>query len=142
MADEIKFASTTVHVDNELVAKITAFNRNVSVKEEDVTGSADIVSGTDVLQEQYVSISVGETATVEGIAIESADTGRDDGQSDLKTAAEEGQSVVLKHTRPTGYGSSLTGFFTSYEETGDKSGVYKFKATFRINSKTAITPAS
>jgi hypothetical protein len=140
--DEIKFGGTSVTIDSEVVAKITAFNKNVSVSEEDVTGSEDILPGTDVLHSQFVSIAISETAAVEGIAIESAVSGPDDGQSELKNAAETGKIVTMRHVRNTGYGHSLAGFFTSYEETADVSGVYKFKGTFRVNTKNSIVPGS
>jgi hypothetical protein len=85
---------------------------------------------------------VSKTCEIEGIVIESESTGRDYGQSALKTASESGQSVVIKETRNTGFGNASTGFFTAYEESASTSEVYKFKGTFRINSVEAITPGS
>ncbi len=142
MMDEVKFASTVVVVDSELVAKVTAFNKNTSISEEDVTAAENVIPGTDVLHSEFVSIMVSETANVEGIVIEKASTGMDDGQSELKNAADTGKTVTMRQTRNTGYGYNLTGFFTSYEESADVSGVYKFKSTFRINTKTEIVPGS
>lgn len=141
MAGEIKFAGTVIEIDDEVVAKITSFERSVSVSEEDVTGSEDVVVGTDVLHQQFVAVAVGETATVEGIAIED-EAGPDSGQSALAEAAENGEIVTLSHTRNTGYGKKLVGFFTSYSESGSTSGVYRFSGTFRVNSKTEIVPGS
>lgn len=140
--NEVKFAGTVIAVDNEIVSKITAFNRKISVSEEKITGSEDIVVGTDVLHEKFTAIAVDETADIEGITIESAASGPDDGQSELKDAVEQGKIITLKSTRNTGYGYNLSGFFTSYEESADTSGVYTFKGTFRVNSKTEITPGS
>lgn len=142
MANEVKFARTQLRVDNEVVAKVTSFTKAAEISEEDVTGSEDYIAGTDVLHQQFVSIAVGETAEIEGIAIESAASGLDDGQSELRDAAESGQIVTLRQVRATGYGYNMTGFFTSYEESGSTSEVYKFKGSFRINSKTEITPGS
>ena len=142
MANEVKFAGTIIEVDDEVVAKVTAFSRNISVSEVEVTGAEDVIPGTDVLQQQFVAIAVGETASIEGIAIESQATGADTGQSELKDAAESGTVVELKHTRNTGYGLKLTGFFTSYSETGSTTDVYKFSGAFRVNSKEEITPTS
>lgn len=139
---EVKFAKTQIEIDNEVVAKIMSFTRSVEISEEDVTGSEDYIAGTDVLHQQFVSIAVGETAEIEGIAIESADVGLDDGQSELKEAAESGKTVEIRQTRATGFGHLMSGFFTSYEESGSTSEVYKFKGSFRINSKTEITPGS
>ena len=138
MANEVKFAGTVIEIDEVVVAKITSFAKAVAISEADVTGSEDVIAGTDVLQQQFVSIGVGETANLEGIVIESATTGPDVGQSDLRDAAESGQNVVLKNTRNTGYGTALTGFFTSYSENGSTSGVYRFSGAFRVNSKVAI----
>lgn len=142
MENEVKFAKTEIQVDSEIVAKITKFSRSVEISEEDVTGSEDYIAGTDVLHQQFVSIAVGETAEVEGIAIESATTGLNDGQSELKEAAETGKIVTMRHTRATGYGYNMVGFFTNYEESGSTSETYKFKGSFRINSKTEIIPGS
>ncbi len=141
MFAEVKFAGTIIEVEDEVVAKVTSFTRSLSISEEDVTGAEDVIAGTDVLQQQFVSIAVGETASVEGVAIEDAG-GPDAGQSELKDAAEVGATVVLKQTRNTGYGKALTGFFTSYEETGSTSGVYRFSGTFRVNEKVDVVPGS
>jgi len=140
--NEVKFANTVIQVQSETVAKVTSFKRSVEIDEEDTTGSEDYIVGTDVLHKQFVSIAVGETADVEGIAIESTLTGLDDGQSELRDAAERGETVSMKYTRYTGYGYTFTGFFTKYEESGSTTEVYKYKGTFRINSKVEITPAS
>jgi hypothetical protein len=138
----VKFAGTTITVDGELVAKITKFGDSTSISEEDVTGSEDYIPGTNVLRNQFTPISVDETVDIEGIAIETNDDGPDIGQSDLKDAAKTGQQVVIRHVKHTGYGSSFTGFFTSYEEEGDKGQTYKFKGSFRANQVSEITPGS
>lgn len=140
--DEIKFGGTVVIIDNEIVAKITAFNKNTAVKEENITGSEDIIAGTNVLHDVFTPVSIGETATVEGVAIESSNYGPDDGQSELKDAVDNGIIITMRQTRNTGYGYLMTGFFTSYDEGADTSGVYKFKATFRVNTKQEIVPGS
>jgi len=138
----IKFANTVVEVESQVVANVTAFNRNISVSEENITGSEDVVVGQDVLQSEFASIAVEETATIEGVAIEDSGTGLDVGQSELRDAAETGATVTVTHTRSTGYGWSLSGFFTAYAETGSTAGVYRFSGTFRVNSKTEIVPGS
>jgi len=138
----VKFAGTIIELENEVVAKVTSFNRSVSISEEEVTGAEDVIPGTDVLQQQFVSTSVGETASVEGIAIEDELSGLDEGQSQLRDAAESGAIVTIKHIRNTGYGYLMTGFFTSYEESGEAGGVYKFSGSFRVNNKAEIVPGS
>jgi len=140
--NEVKFAGTVVEVDNEVVAKITKFNRAVSISEENITGSEDYIPGTDVLHEKFTAIAVSETASVEGITIENETNGLDDGQSELKDAAESGKIVTMKSTKNNGYGWLLSGFFTAYDEDGDTTKVFRFKASFRVNSKTEITPGS
>ena len=142
MSDEIKFAETVVEVESEVVAKITSFNRSVSISEEDVTGAEDVIAGSDILQSKFVSIAKGETAAVAGIAVESAVDGMDDGQSELRDSAEAGEIITMTHTKANGYGRTLTGFFTSYEETGSVGSVYKFSGNFRVNTNVPITPAS
>lgn len=139
---EVKFAGTTVLVDGLVLAKVTAFNNDTSISEEDVTAAENIIPGTDVLHGEFTPIAVNETAAIEGITIETSIAGRDIGQSELKDAAEKGKIITIRRVRNTGYGEILNGFFTAYNETGDVSGVYKFKSTFRVNSKTEIVPGS
>jgi len=140
--NEVKFAGTIVEVNNEVVAKVKVFNKNTAVSEEDITGSEDYIPGTDVLYSQFTSIAVSETASIEGIAIQTRTTGLDDGQSELKDYATTGQPVALRQIRNNGHGYLLNGFFTSYEENGDVSGVYKYKGTYRVISKQEIVPGS
>ncbi|HQD87002.1 MAG TPA: hypothetical protein PK822_08870 [Bacillota bacterium] len=136
-AEGLKFAGTTVEIDTTPVAKVTAFNRALTIGEAEVTGSEDLVEGGDIVAQKFVSTQVGETATVEGIALPG-----DAGQSELYEAASTGATVALKHTRPDGSGVTLTGFFTAYNENGGLSGgVYTWSGTFRVNGKTPIVPA-
>lgn len=139
---EIKFARTVVEIDGEVVAKVTSWTNTAETAEEDITGAEDYIAGTNVLGEQYASISVGKTAEMEGIAIEDANTGLDDGQSALKEAGTTGATVTVRKTNHNGFGYLYTGFFTSYEETGSTSEVYKWSGSYRINSEAAITPGS
>lgn len=140
--DEVKFGGTYVYVDDEVVSKITSFATKDSIAEEEITGSEDIVAGTNILHQKFTATKIGKTADIEGISIENADDGPDDGQSELKDAKDTGKIITLKCIKNTGYGWSLSGFFTSYEESGDTSGVYTWKAGFRINQKTEIVPGS
>lgn len=142
VAGEVKFAGTSIMVDSEVVAKVTSWKKDVSVDEEDITGSEDYIAGTDVLHKEHTPISVGETAEVEGISIETRASGLDDGQSELKDAATTGKIVTVRHEKNNGYGDLCTGFFTSYSENASTTETYKFKGTFRVNSVVAITPGS
>jgi len=139
---EVKFGNTVVEIDDVVIAKITSWTASSEISEEDVTGSEDVVAGSNVLSQVYTPIAVSKTCEVEGIVIESESVGRDYGQSALKTAADSGKMVTVKETRNTGHGNASTGFFTSYEESASTSEVYKFKGTFRVNETTPITPGS
>src|SRR5690625_355116 len=130
----LRFAGTRIKVNDEVVAKVTNFSSESEIEEEDVTGSEDIKEGSLVLQEKYIPVSVGETLSLEGIAI-----AKDEGQSELKTAAKSGQIVELEHTTHDGTGTEYEGFFTSYEEEGDVSdGVYTWSGEFRVNDSELI----
>jgi hypothetical protein len=139
---EVKFGNTVIEIDDVVVAKITSYNASSEISEEDITGSEDVVPGTNVLSQQFTPIAIAKTCEVEGIVIESGVTGRDYGQSALKTAADSGKVVTVKETRNTGFGAASVGFFTAYEENASTSEVYKFKGTFRVNSVTTIQPGS
>ncbi len=138
---EVKFAGSIIEIASEVVAKITSVTRNISVTEEDTTGAENTFAGSDVLEQQFVSIAAGQTLNLEGITMEDAG-GLDDGQSELRDAAEQGENVTVRHTRNTGHGKELTGFFTAYSETGSTTAVYRFTGTFRVNTVTEITPGS
>ncbi|KQL57405.1 MULTISPECIES: hypothetical protein [Bacillaceae] len=135
---EKKFAGTRVEVNEQVVAKLTSFTHSLEVEEADVTGLGDTVDGGGVFRQKFIAASVGETVSMEGIALLD-----DDGQSELKRVSELGQEAVIKHTDSTGSGYALTGFFTTYEEEGSVSeGVYTFSGEFRVNTKEAITEES
>lgn len=130
MTEEIKFGGTVVKVGTpaETVAKITSFEHSIEVSEDEITGSEDI-NDEDVLEQTFAAIAVSRTASLEGIALST-----DAGQSALAAAAEAGEEVVLVHERPDGTDRSLTGYFTSYNETGSMTEVYKFSGDFRVNA--------
>lgn len=131
---EIKFACTEIMINSEIVAKVTSFRRSLSIDEEDITGAEDAMAGCEILHKEFAAVAIDETASIEGIAI-SADTG----QSELADAAEAGETVTLTHTKPDGTGWVMSGYFTSYEETGSTSSIYRFSADFRVNSKEAVS---
>lgn len=128
------FANTTIEIDNKLVAKITSYSRGVETGEENTSGSENYNIESYALKDLFSSLTVGETLDLEGIAIEVTSIG----QSDLKDAASMGQSVNLIIINDYGTGYIFDGFFTSYEENGSTSEVYKFKGSFRINSKSDV----
>lgn len=131
---EKKFAGTRVEVNGQIVAKLTSFTHSLEVEEADVTGLGDTVEGGGVFRQKFIAASVGETVSMEGIALL-----EDDGQSELKRVSELGQEAVIKHTDASGSGYALTGFFTTYEEEGSVSeGIYTFSGEFRVNTKLMI----
>jgi len=133
---ERRFAGTVIKVNDKVLAKVTSFSRSKDFNEADVTGAEDLTEGGQILQQKFISVSVGETVTLEGIAIS-----EDEGQSELADVADRGVEAVLEQTGPDGYGYKMTGYFTSYEESGSISeGVYTFSATFRVNEKEALEP--
>lgn len=131
---ERRFAGTVIEIDDVVVAKVTSFQRTLDIQETETTGSEDTVDGGNILRQQFIAVAVGETIALEGIAIEA-----DAGQSALATAAETGDTVVIRQTEASGDGYEMTGHFTRYEESGGVSeGIYTWSGDFRVNSKTAI----
>lgn len=133
-----KFAGLVVKVDDVVIAKITGLTSpNLNISTADITGSEDVASGGDILQQQLASIMVGETANIEGVVIIG-----DSGQSDLYSAAKTGATVELEWTGASGNGATLEGIVTSYSETRGSGDVAKFSGAFHVNENTAIAAGS
>ena len=125
-----RFAGTTVKIDSVTVAKITSWGRDSSTAETDVTGSEDVVAGTEILQTKMEPTGISTTINFAGIEVIG-----DTGQSDVETAFGEGTEVVITQLYNDGTGKDYTGFLTSYNQSGSVGdAVYKFTATFRVNS--------
>ena len=134
MAQALRFAGTRIKVNDEVVAKVTSFSTSFDIEEEDITGSEDVKEGSLILHQQHLPVSMGETISLEGIAIAG-----DDGQSELKETAKAGEEATLEHTVADGSGTEYTGYFTSYEEEGSVSdGVYTWSGEFRVNDEEPI----
>jgi hypothetical protein len=133
--DYKRSAGTLIYVDGLPVAKVNSFTRTREVSEEDVTGFEDVQGDApeqiNVLQ--FISVAVGETASLAGISIED-----DAGQDALNSAADSGKIIVIRQETQAGSGYELTGFLTNFEETGDIPGTYTWTANFRVNSKSKI----
>lgn len=119
-------AGISVTVDAVAVAKITSLTKSTNVTETEVTGTDDQITGSTAVFQQFTPTAVGKTMAFGGIAI-----GGDAGQSDLQDAVDGADEVVL-----VAGGTTATGFFTQYEETGQLPGVFTFTASFRVNSIT------
>lgn len=129
-----RFAGTTVKIDSVTVAKITTWGRDSSTAETDVTGSEDVVAGTEILETKYEPVAVSSTINFGGIEVVG-----DTGQGDVEAAFGEGTEVTIRQAYNDGTGWDYTGFLTSYNQTGSVGdAVYKFTASFRVNSKVAI----
>lgn len=135
---EEKFAGFVVKVDDVTVAKVTSLTmNNLTISEEDITGSEDVVSGGDILAKKFAAIAVDETANIDGIVWVG-----DAGQSALKTAAKQGAVAEVSAVNAQGNGASLEGHFTSYQESRGTGGVAKFSSAFRVNENTPIVAGS
>ena len=129
-----RFAGTTLKIDTVTIAKITSWGKDSSTAETDVTGSEDIVVGTEMLQTKYEPVAISTTINFGGIEVVG-----DTGQSDVEDAFGEGTEVVISQMYNDGSGWDYTGFLTSYNQTGSVGdAVYKFTAAFRVNSVAAI----
>lgn len=125
MAFEGKAVSgITITVDAVTVAKITSLTKSTNVTETEVTGTEDAISGSTAVFQQFTPTAVGKTMQFGGIAI-----ANNSGQSVLQAAVDDADDVVL-----VAAGTTATGFFTQYEETGQLPGVFTFTASFRVNS--------
>ena len=117
-------AGVSVTVDGVAVAKITSLTKSTNVTETEVTGTEDQIASSTAVFQQFTPTAVGKTMQFGGIALSS-----DSGQSDLQDAVDGADEVVL-----VAGGTTATGFFTQYEETGQLPGVFTFTASFRVNS--------
>lgn len=138
----LQFANAVIKVDTVVVAKVTSIKVNRSLQEVDVTGAED-VSGA-LVDEQFLPVSVGTTVDLEGIFVsglgETVAQRREPGQADMVTAMEAGTEAVLQVLDANGYGDDFTGYFTGYSDLGAVKDVWKWTGTFRVNSKSAVTP--
>lgn len=139
----IAAAGTVLQIDGETVAKITALRRSRTLQEEETTGTEDYTG--NLVNEQYLPVSVNDTVEFEYVTMSGAGEGTpqqlEPGQDDIETAMEAATSVALAWTKPTGYGWTLTGFITGLTEGfSSPKGIYTGSGTFRVNSKSEITP--
>lgn len=118
------------------IGRLTTFGHDIEVSEEEVSGSGNTAGDPPIVKEQYVPVSVGETANCGGVSIKD-----DAGEAAIKTAARTGDEVILEHRYEDGTGTNYTGFFTNYSTSGELPNVFRFTAQFRVND-TAAVPAS
>lgn len=135
-------ANTVIQVDGVTVAKITAFNENHTLSEQDVTGVED-TSGALVI-EQFLPVSIGDTIDFEGIVVsgegETIPQDMEPGQQDVHDKMSVGQQATVGHEMPSGFGKLFTGYFLTFKRgISSPKGVYTFSASMRVNS-TVPTP--
>jgi len=135
----VAVAGLVVKIDDQVVAKIREINWTNTIEKQDVSGSEDTegTSPTKITRIKAIPISREVTGECSGIYI--AD---DTGQSDFRTAAENGDTVDIEWTDQRGYGKTGTGFFESFNITGSLQNVYEFTGAFHINSDEDVQPAS
>lgn len=138
MANEIKGAGTSIKIDTVTIARVMRFRYNGTVNEVDVSGFENI-SGS-LVDKVYVAMSKDETIDIEGVTLAGSGAAREAGQEDLQQAFDAGTEVVLQALDANGYGQDYTSIITSLSEETSIEDVWKFSASLRINSKSAVTP--
>lgn len=142
---EYQFASTTVKIGANAIAKVTSLRTNMNMQEIEVTGAED-VSGV-LVSEQFLPVSIGKTVELEGISVAgdgvSGTAQYEVGQESLIDAANAGTELTLEVRKPiidsgVAKGYDYVGYFTAFQETGAVKDVYKWSGTFRINTATEV----
>lgn len=141
---EKRVAGFTVGDGTNTLANVTSYELNTEVSEEEVAGLSDTVGDPPIISEKYLAISVGRTASISGIVYtgdETSGAGPDSAaQEAFQSNAETGAVLTLEYRYEDATGYDLSGFFTSYNKTGDKGeATEKYSGTFRVNSVTRIT---
>lgn len=141
---EKRVAGFTVGDGSNTLANVTSYSISSEVSEEEVSGLNDTVGSPPIISEKYLAQSVGQTASVSGIVFTgegSSGTGPDDASlQTFRSNAETGAEMTLEYRYTDSSGYDLTGFFTSFEYTGDKGeATEKYTGEFRVNSKTDVT---
>lgn len=141
---ERKVAGFTVGDGTDTFANVTNFEKNMSISEEEVSGLADTTSGSPpILKEKYLPVSVGETASLSGVAFGGDGSGTGPHSAALEgfeTKARQGTIFTLEYRYEDGSGWDIEGFFTEFNYTGDKGeATEKYSGNFRINDVTKVT---
>lgn len=133
-----RFATMSIELGTDVVGRITQFGESFTTSEEMISGSEDATTADNAILEKYVPVSVGQTANIGGVSLLT-----DAGQNAVRVAAKNAtEALVLKYRKPDGSGTDYTGFFTSYEKSGElTANVHRFTAQFRVNSETPFTPS-
>lgn len=141
---EKRVAGFTIGDGTNTFANITSYEINTEISEEEVAGLNDTVGSPPILSESYLAVSVGRTASLSGVAFSGDGTSGSGPSSAAIQAflgnAETGAELTLEYRYNDDSGYDLTGFFQSFNFTGDKGeATEKFSGTFRVNDKTEVT---
>jgi len=134
---EKRFGGTVIKLNGTVVARVSSIRRQNQMTEVDATG-AENVSGALTLK-QLIPVAIDETVELSGTAMAGSGVRLEPGQSALNAAAVAGTLVTLKVLDAESFGHDYVGYFTSYNEEGSASDLWRFNGTFRANSRTAVT---
>ncbi len=141
---EKRVAGFNVSDGTNTLANVTSYEINTEISEEEVAGLGDTVGTPPIISEKYLAVSVGKTASMSGVVFTgegSSGTGPTDAELEaFIDNAETGAEMTLEYRYNDTSGYDLTGFFTSFNLTGDKGeATEKYTGTFRVNTKTNVT---
>ena len=135
-------AGVTISDGTNVLGNVLGWQNDISVNEENVSGLSDTVGSPPIIKNKFLPVDVGETLSMNGIVYTGTGTGNGpDSVPDeaLKTAGSAGTILTLELRYQDGSGYDYTGFFTAYNQTGDKAGsTLKYSGTFRVNDKTDV----
>lgn len=133
---EKRFAGGAITCNSEAVGRITRWNNEYSVEFDDVTGVENTVgtAPNKVVQIKKLPVALDQVVDIAGVLL----TG-DDGIDEIVTSAKTGAECVLAITYQDSSTMSVTGFFSSFKETGDVKQAMRFEGTFQVNEAVSVT---
>lgn len=139
---ERRVAGFNVSDGTNTLANVTSYEINTEVSEEEIAGLGNTVGSPPIIAEKYLAISVGKTASISGVVFGA--TANPNGPDDtalkaFRGNAETGAEMTLEYRYTDSSGYDLTGFFTSFNYTGDKGeATEKYTGQFRVNTKADV----
>lgn len=133
---EKRFAGAAITCEGVAIGRIFRWNNEYSVEFDDVTGveNTEGVAPNKVVRVKKLPVALDQRVSIGGVML-SNDVGLDE----VITAAKTGAIVDLAVTYQDGSAETVTGFFSSYTETGEVKQAMRFEGTFEVNSSTATT---
>ena len=131
---ERRVAGFHANIGSDTVANVTSFERADEISEEEVASLNDTVGDPPIINEKYLPVARGTTASMSGIVHSD-----DDALSAIRTAARTGAIITLEFRYEDESGYDLEGFFTNFTDTGDKGeATVKYSGSFRVNDQTDV----